>query len=105
MSEVFSHLINELKEIRKKLHFFITPDEFQDDIVVNLNSKKELPRDVKFRLGKMLEQSVRIKFNRTFIATVRLKQEAWNRAKELLEYDIQFEILMADYEFGKITTG
>ena len=64
---------------------------------------KILPKKVKFRLGKLLEQAMRIKGGAVFNASVKLSSDSWKKGKEILNANIGFEMLMADYELKKIT--
>ena len=63
---------------------------------------RELHRNVKFRLGKILDQQVKIKFSNAFVYSLRLSSEAWKKAKETLDYNIRFEILMAGHDSQEI---
>ena len=96
MTEELHAFINELVEIKKKMELAMVPDVFQDDVVFALNAKN-LPKKVKFRLGKLLEQSMRIKCGTLFTVSTKVASDGWKKARDTLDASIKFEILMADF--------
>lgn len=96
--------ITQLSEIGKQLDLALSPDDFQEGLIDSLNTNKQLPREVKFRISKIIEQPLRIKFNSgVFAVGAKVKGDSWMRAKETILHEIQFEKLMADQESQQIS--